>query len=224
MSAVKYGVIVAILVVAGFIAWPLLFPTFDERYVRSLLARHDADFATARLVPMDTEEFDGTPTLTEIRSRSFIDSNHMAGAKEIELVSSENGSLISGQIVTISSTPSLYASRGNVRSWKCAFDTFYNLSTEETGQYLYIGVLSNYMALYYLNASVGSGGFDFSNVENAPGWNESWGSSMENLLYNSTKAAIVSEVHYYNPDEREAFDERLNATFEFLKPCEEAAA
>lgn len=216
------GLLFAALVVAAILiaAYALIPPQFDESYVRSLLARHDPELARANLTALATET-DGRPTVSKIDSAMFEDPVLFRGSKEIEIVSSENGSIISGSILELAST-SIAVAKGTLRSWNCPGGTVYNMSVEETPQYLYIGITNTYVPLLALQGVIQAQGGLSSNVE--PDWNESMNPELLGTLGNVTPLMLMSETYYYNPAERGAFDAKRAEVAETVAGCEEVGA
>jgi len=195
-------------------------PRFDEGYVRSLLARHDPIIAHAMLDGMATEEPDGLSTFTKSALESFLDPNNMTSAKELEVVADDNGSVLLGSLTTFASVPeSVIAAKGVTRNWRCPGGTEFNLSVEETPQYLYIGTTNTYLPYLEIQTMINDAGGLSSNV--SPSWNESWNPDMDQAFRFAAQWMHLSEVHYYNPSERGEFDAKMAEIADITSACEE---
>ncbi|GEM_PF-6985790 len=198
---------------------------FSEEYAKELLYRHDASLAQEFFNPNLVEEENG-----EVRNdRRFTglvrDNGSFVAIREaiVTVDPEQNNKTILATYTFVGSKP---IEIGRSRSWNCPYNTYYNISTEVTDRYYYIGVTSSYLPVLLL--------LDFlqnrTQTTIIPGFAaEDYQATLGNqdnlnLLIESAKGTDFSQVWYFSPDERIEYEQQLLDLLDATLVCTEVTA
>jgi hypothetical protein len=214
----KLAVVGIILGVVFLLFWSAVTtPRFDENYVRSLLTRHDPTIAGdvfERHADIEAgEELVASSVSDDASGYVIRDAIITVG------VSGDRRSVVSGEI-TMVGTPKLDIGTIN-RSFSCPNSTWLNISLHETDSYLYMGTVGNWVTLVAFT-SIGEDTEQRAAAAASSGLNATFPDAK--TLTESAKNLYTSQIFYFNPSEREAYEQNIGQLTEIASACEEVRA
>lgn len=209
---------IAIILLGGAILLLLSFsakPQFDTQYALRLLSKHDPGVLTARFDDM------ATPNGSELFSSELLIENKSFALRDATVSLGENASEVIGSDMTYFGLRALDVGKTN-RSWTCPEGTWLNVSLQETDRYLYVGAVGNWLTTLFFRDAASDWNWTDENIAAVA---EAANATANASSFRSTvNSGYISQVWYFNPDERSAYEKQIADVVELANECNEVHA
>jgi hypothetical protein len=193
-------------------------PRFDENYVRSLLARHDPTIFPSERIGTGANSYDMISSDVFYEGGAFVERD----AAISFTVEGNDSVVVSGEASWLGPNPKDVGPSN--RSWLCPGGTWLNVSTQETDNYLYAGATGNFLSLLWWRDAATEVGWSSEDIANVAA--NLTANITTNITANQFQDAAIgkmydSEVYYFSPDERAAYEQQLAEFAGFAAECQE---